>query len=397
MGGIFVEINHVRVFDTTLRDGDQMAGVELGLDDKVEIARLLEELGVDIIETGFPASSDIDMKVTQMISRETTRAKTAALARANDFDVDKAGESEAHVIHVFIATSDIHIKHKLRSTREKVIEDAVRAVERARSYGATVLFSAEDATRSDREYLKQVYRAVVDAGVRYINIPDTVGVMTPWSMEEIVREVKQALPPGVDIDVHCHNDFGMATANSIAGVRGGANGVQVTVNGFGERGGNAALEEVVAALEFLMGYKTNIDLRMLKRVSDIVSERFGIRMPPNKAVVGLNSFAHEAGIHVHGVLANPRTYEPILPEEVGNVRRIVLGRHSGKAGVEYVLRHIGVEPDRDMVRYVLKRLKEVAPRMKRVDQDMVAEWVEEYRAAKSIEGIPAPVKEAKRG
>jgi 2-isopropylmalate synthase len=298
---------------------------------------------------------------------------------------------------VFIATSDIHIKHKLKSTREKVVEDAVRAVERARSYGATVLFSAEDATRSDREYLKSFYRAVVDAGVRYINIPDTVGVMTPWGMEEVVRQVREALPSGIDIDVHCHNDFGMATANSIAGVRGGANGVQVTVNGFGERGGNAALEEVVSALEFLMGMQTGVELRMLKRVSDIVSDKFGIRMPPNKAIVGLNSFAHEAGIHVHGVLANPRTYEPIMPEEVGNVRRIVLGRHSGKAGVEYTLRHIGVEPEKDMVKYVLRRLKEVAPRMKRVDQDMVAEWVDEYRATRRVGEIPAPVKEATRG
>lgn len=368
----------MRVFDTTLRDGDQMAGVELGLDDKVHIARVLDDLGVDVIETGFPASSELDMRATRIISGEVYRAKVAGLARASPGDVDRAAESDVDIIHVFIATSDIHLRYKLGMTRQDAIEAAVDAVERARGYGATVLFSAEDASRSDPDYLVAVYRSVVEAGVDYINIPDTVGVMSPWSMQSLVRRVKGSLPSWVKIDVHCHNDFGMATANSIAGVLGGADGVQVTVNGFGERGGNAALEEVVASLHFQLGMKTGIRLEGLTEASRIVSERFGIKLPPNKPVTGLNAFAHEAGIHVHGVLNNPSTYEPIPPEAVGNRRRIVLGRHSGRAAVEYALRHLGVEPSRGLVKHILGMLKEVAPRMKKVDEDMIIRWVREY-------------------
>ncbi|MCE4599404.1 MAG: homoaconitate hydratase [Desulfurococcales archaeon] len=357
-----------------------MAGVELDFNDKIVIAQALDDLGVDIIEAGFPASSELDKKVTRLISREVSRARIAGLARANAFDVDEAAASEVHVIHVFIATSDIHIKYKLSSTREKVIEAAVDAVERARSYGVDVLFSAEDATRSDPSYLVKVYKSVVDTGVDYINIPDTVGVMTPWSMENLVRRIIQAMPRNRDIrvDVHCHNDFGMATANSIAGIMGGADGVQVTVNGFGERGGNAALEEVVASIHFQLGYSTNINLQMLTPVSRLVADRFKIKMPPNKAITGLNAFAHEAGIHVHGVLNNPLTYEPILPESVGNRRRIVLGRHSGKAAVEYTLKQLGVEPSRGLVKHVLRKLKEVAPKVKKVDEDMIISWIREY-------------------
>ncbi len=359
-----------------------MAGVELDLKDKISIAHALDDLGVDVIEAGFPASSNLDKQATRIISREVSKARVAGLARANVFDVDEAASSDVHIIHVFIATSDVHIKYKLSSTREKVIDAAVEAVERARSYGVEVLFSAEDATRTDLSYLVRVYKSVVDVGVDYINIPDTVGVMTPWKMESLVRRIVLSMPKNksIRVDVHCHNDFGMATANSIAGIIGGADGVQVTVNGFGERGGNAALEEVVASIHFQLGYKTNIDLSMLTRVSRLVSERFKVKLPPNKAITGLNAFAHEAGIHVHGVLNNPLTYEPIPPESVGNRRRIVLGRHSGKAAVEYALKQMGVEPSRGLVKHVLLKLKEVAPRVKKVDEDMVASWIKEYNS-----------------
>ena len=371
-------VERIRVFDTTLRDGEQMAGVELSLEDKLEIARALDDLRVDIIEAGFPASSDIDFKSVLYIAREVGFSKVAGLARANRRDIDLAAEAEAHVIHVFIATSDIHMKYKLRMTREEVLQRAVEAVEYAKQYGAEVLFSAEDATRSDREFLAQVYRAVVEAGARYINIPDTVGVMLPWEMEELVRFIRSRLPDGVAIDVHCHNDFGLATANTLASIRGGADGVQVTINGFGERAGNAALEEVVAALHFRRGLKTNIRLEKLYEVSRRVAEKFGIRLPPNKPIVGDNAFAHEAGIHVHGVLNNPLTYEPIPPEAVGAKRRIVLGRHSGRHAVEYVLKHLGYEPIPELVDYVLRRVKEVAPYAKKVTEDLIRSIVNEF-------------------
>ncbi len=375
-------VARVRVFDTTLRDGEQMAGVELSLEDKLEIARALDDLRVDLIEAGFPASSDIDFKSVLMTAREVSHAKVVGLARTNKRDIDMAAEAEAHVIHVFIATSDIHMKYKLRMTREEVLQRAVEAVEHAKSYGVEVLFSAEDATRSDREFLVEVYRAVVDAGARYINIPDTVGVMMPWEMEELVRYVRSRLPGYVAIDVHCHNDFGMATANTVAAVRGGADGVQVTINGFGERAGNAALEEVVAALHFRVGLKTGIRLEKLYEVSRLVAKKFGIKLPPNKPIVGDNAFAHEAGIHVHGVLNNPLTYEPIPPEAVGAKRRIVLGRHSGRHAVEYVLKHLGYEPTDELVTYVLRRVKEVAPYAKKVTEDLVRRIVEEWYASR---------------
>ncbi len=368
----------IRIFDTTLRDGDQMAGVELSLDDKIEIAKALDDLGVDIIEAGFPISSKIDFETIKVISKELSKAKVAALARASRKDVDEAAASEAHIIHVFIATSDIHLKYKLRLTREEVLHKISETVEYAKEYGALVLFSAEDATRSDREFLAKAYIEAVNAGSKYINIPDTVGVATPWVMTDIVRFVRSKLPKNIWVDVHCHNDFGLATANSLAGILGGADGVQVTVNGFGERAGNAPLEEVVAALNYLMGYYTGVNLRKLTPTSRLVAEKFGITLQPNKPIVGLNAFAHEAGIHVHGVLSNPATYEPISPEEVGNRRRIVLGRHSGKHSVSWALKKMGIEPREDIVNYILKKLKEVAPRVKKVSEDQVKQWINEY-------------------
>ncbi len=355
-----------------------MPGVELDFHDKMEILRALDELGVDVIEAGFPASSEIDYKTVKTASQEASKAKIAALARAHPRDVDEAAAAEAHVIHVFIATSDVHLRYKLRMTRDQVMERAIEAIERARSYGATVLFSAEDATRSDLRFLVKVYRSVVEAGVGYINIPDTVGVATPWYMEWLVSLVKRSLPSRVWIDVHCHNDFGMATANTLAGVKAGANGVQVTVNGFGERAGNAALEEVVAALHYLLGRSTSVRMELLTPISQLVASKFGIKIPPNKAIVGYNAFAHESGIHVHGVLKNPATYEPLSPEAVGNRRRIVLGRHSGRASVEWALQNIGVDPEPALVEFILDKLKENAPRMKKVSEDVIIRWINEY-------------------
>jgi len=374
----------VRIFDTTLRDGDQMAGVELSLEDKIEIARILNELGVDIIEAGFPASSDVDFKTIRVLSREVSGSKLAALARATRKDVDAAAASEAHVIHVFIATSDIHLKYKLKLSREEVLNRMSDVIEYARSYTPLVLFSAEDGTRSDREFLVQAYREAVSAGAKYINIPDTVGAITPWEFYDLVAYIRSKLPREVWIDVHCHNDFGMATANTLVGIAAGADGAQVTINGFGERAGNAALEEVVSALHFLMGAETGIKLEMLTEVSKLVAQKFGISLQPNKPIVGLNAFAHEAGIHVHGVLENPITYEVMPPEAVGNRRRIVLGRHSGRHAVAWVLQEMGIDPPRELIDYILYKLKEVAPRIKKVTEDHIWSWVREFRAGGAL-------------
>ena len=375
----------IRIFDTTLRDGDQMAGVELSLEDKIEIAKALDELGVDIIEAGFPISSKIDFETIKRVSKELSKAKVAALARASKKDIDEAAASEAHVIHVFIATSNIHLKYKLGLTKEQVLNNIAEAVEYAKEYGALVLFSAEDATRSNREFLVKAYREAVSAGSKYINIPDTVGVATPWEIHGLVSYVRSNLPSWVWIDVHCHNDFGMATANTLAGVFAGANGVQVTVNGFGERAGNAALEEVVAALHFLMRLNTNIELKKLTWVSRLVAEKFRINLQLNKPIVGINAFAHEAGIHVHGVLSNSATYEAMAPEDVGNRRRIVLGRHSGRHAVIWALERIGIKPTNQLVNFILYRLKEVAPKIKKVSVDQIKSWINEFSKIKGVE------------
>ena len=380
----------IRVFDTTLRDGDQMPGIELSLEEKIEIAKLLDELGVDVLETGFPASSKIDFETTVRMAREVSTAKIAALARANPRDVEEAAASEAHIIHVFIATSDIHMKYKIKMSREQVVRRIEESVELVLEHGAEVLVSAEDATRSDPDFLVEFYNAAINAGARYINIPDTVGVATPWKMMDLVGYVVSRIPRGISVDVHCHNDFGMAVANTLAGVQAGADGVQVTVNGFGERAGNAALEEVVAALHFLMNVKTGIRIDMLTRVSEFISERFGVRLQPNKPVVGLNAFAHESGIHVHGVLSNPLTYEAIPPEAVGNRRRIVLGRHSGRHSVVWALRQLGFEPEQGLVEFILDRLKEAAPRIKKVGEETLLAWISEYGMQRSVASATGP-------
>lgn len=359
-----------------------MAGYALSLDKKLRIARMLDELGVDIIEAGFPASSKTDFATIRILSSERPRAVIAGLARANKADIDAAIDSGVDLVHVFIATSDIHMKYKLRMSREEVLERIRESVEYAKSRGVKVLFSAEDATRSDLEFLVTAYRTAIDAGADIINVPDTVGVLTPSRARFLIEYLRQRLPP-IPIDVHFHNDFGMAVANTVTAVEAGADGVQVTVNGFGERAGNAALEEVVAALHFLLGYRTNIRLEKLYDVCRAVAELFGIRLQPNKPIVGDTAFAHESGIHVHGVLNNPFTYEPITPEAVGNRRRIVLGKHSGRHAVEWALKHLGVEPDPQLVNWLLDRIKEWAEERGPVTEEVLARFVAEWKKAEA--------------
>lgn len=284
------------------------------------------------------------------------------MARTRREDIDKAIDADVNAIHIFIATSDLHMRYKLRMNREEVVEAAVNAVSYAKSHGLTVEFSAEDATRSDPKFLVRVFQEVVNAGADRLDIADTVGVMWPSKMASLVRFVRENVRGGnYLLSVHCHDDFGMAVANSVAAIEaGGADQAHGTINGVGERAGNAALEEIAAAVRFLLNYDAGIRFEKIKEVSDLVSKLFGIPVPPNKAIVGANAFSHESGIHVHGVLSNPLTYEPIDPGgAVGMSRRIVVGKHSGRHSIIYVLKSMGIEPRDDIVNAVLRRVKEL--------------------------------------
>lgn len=348
-------------------------------EEKLQMAIALDDAGVDMIEAGFAAVSREEVLAIRAIAREVENAQVVSLARMNKSDVDAALSADIDMAHLFIATSDIHMKYKLKMSRHEVIKKIEEVVTYAKSHGVRVLFSAEDATRSDLEFLVEAYRAAIGAGADEINVPDTVGVMTPSRMSYLITYLKNRLPP-VSIHVHCHDDFGMAVANTVTAIEAGADVAQVVVNNFGERAGNAALEEVVAALHFLLGYKTNIKLHKLYDLSQLASKLFGISLPPNKAVVGENAFSHEAGIHVHGVLNNPFTYEPMRPEDVGNRRRIVLGKHSGRHSVEWALKNLGVEPEDGLVTHVLEKVKEYAARKIRVDEAILKEIVRSYGA-----------------
>nr|WP_167828145.1 homocitrate synthase family protein [Thermoproteus tenax] len=375
----------VKIFDTTLRDGEQMPGVSLTVEEKVIIGMALDELRADYIEAGFAAVSPEEAEAVSRIARDAAYATVVSLARANKRDIDAAVDAGVDMVHVFIATSDIHMKYKLRMTREEVLAKIAESVEYAKSRGVKVLFSAEDATRSDLQFLVEAFRTAVEAGADEINVPDTVGVMTPSRMRYLVEYLRGRLPP-VPMHVHCHDDFGMAVANTVAALEAGADVAQVTVNGFGERGGNAALEEVVAAAAFLLGMKTGIIMEKLYNTSRLVAKLFGIQLQPNKAVVGDNAFSHESGIHVHGVLNNPFTYEPMTPESVGNRRRIVLGKHSGRHSVEWALKQIGYEPEPGLVDYVLRRIKELSVKKVSVDEDLLRSIAQDYRKTINIVG-----------
>ncbi|MCS7102805.1 MAG: 2-isopropylmalate synthase [Candidatus Korarchaeum sp.] len=353
--------SRIRVFDTTLRDGEQTPGVSLTPEEKIEIAIALEELGVDVIEAGFPITSDGEVRAVKEIAKtikeaSLSRSEVCALARSSFRDIDLAVESGVDSVHVFIATSPLHREYKLRMSKEEVLERAVEAVEYAKSRGVKVEFSAEDATRTELDFLIKVFKAVEEAGVDRVDIPDTVGVMTPTAMRYLVSEVVKELR--VPVSVHCHNDFGLAVANSLAAVESGAQQAHVTVNGIGERAGNASLEQFVVSLHHLYGVKTNIDTTKLRYVSELIEKLTGIQVPPNYPIVGDNAFSHESGIHVHGVLEHPGTYEPLAPEAVGMRRRIVLGKHTGRHAVEEAIRRLGYRAEREEVDEIVRRIKE---------------------------------------
>ncbi|ADG13125.1 isopropylmalate/citramalate/homocitrate synthase [Methanocaldococcus infernus ME] len=363
--------DRVYIFDTTLRDGEQTPGVSLTVDEKVEIAINLDKLGVDIIEAGFPISSSGEYEAVKKIASLNLDAEICALARAVKEDIDRAIDCGVDRIHTFIATSPLHRKYKLKMSKEEIVEKAVNAIEYIKEHGIKVEFSAEDATRTEIDYLKEVYKKAVEAGADIINVPDTVGVMIPRATYYLISELRKEID---NISVHCHNDFGLAVANSLAAVEAGAIQCHVTVNGLGERGGNAALEEVVTSLHFIYGIKTKVKTEELYNISKLVEKLTEVKVQPNKAVVGDNAFAHESGIHAHGVLAHALTYEPIPPELVGQRRRIILGKHTGTHAIEAKLKELGyTNINKEQFKEIVKRIKSLGDKGKRVtDKDVEA-------------------------
>lgn len=356
--------DRVRIFDTTLRDGEQTPGVSVTPEQKVQIAIKLDELGVDAIEAGFPIVSQGEMRAIKQIAGSGLKAEVCGLARATEADIDAAIKCDLKYVHTFIATSDIHMQYKLKMSREQVLERAVHAVEYAKKHGLQVEFSAEDATRSDRAFLLQVFRAVAEAGADRLDIPDTVGYATPQYITQIVTDVKNAT--GLPISMHCHDDFGLAVANSIAGINAGAACAHVTINGLGERAGNASLEEFVMALQCLYNKKHGIKTQLLYEVSKFVSNSMGIIVQPNKAIIGENAFGHESGIHTHGIINNPLTYEPISPELVGRKRWLQAGKHAGAHGIRAMLAEFGINPTEDQLRLIVEKQKNIADKGKAI-------------------------------
>ncbi|MDH3677998.1 MAG: 2-isopropylmalate synthase [Nitrosopumilus sp.] len=357
----------IRIFDTTLRDGEQTPGISLSPDQKLTIAKKLDELGVDAIEAGFPVISDGELKAVKMITSEGLSAEVCGLARANKKDIDATVDAGLTYIHAFIATSDIHLEHKLKITREKALEKAIEAVEYGKSRGLQVEFSAEDATRTDRAFLKQVFGEVAKAGADRIDIPDTVGYATPEYISEITKDAIDATH--LPVSLHCHNDFGLAVANALSGIRAGASCAHVTINGIGERAGNASLEEFAMGLQCLQWdqkYETGIKSELIYETSRFISKLVGVQVQPNKAIVGDNAFGHESGIHTHGVLSNPLTYEPISPELVGRKRWLQVGKHAGIHGMNAMLEEYGITPTDEQAHQILSQVKVLGDQGKQV-------------------------------
>jgi len=368
----------VWIFDTTLRDGEQTPGVALTPEDKLDIAKQLDKLGVDVIEAGFPISSQGEMTAVKKIAAEGLHSEICALARASRKDIDAALSCNVDRIHVFIATSPTHMKKKLKLTRQEVLRRAVESVEYAKEHGVSVEFSAEDATRSSEPFLISAFLAVVDAGADRINVPDTVGFCTPKVMFNLVRTIREKVK--APTSVHCHDDLGMAVANSLAAIEAGADQAHVTVNGIGERAGNASLEELTVALQVLYGVKSNITLGEIFKASQLVSRLTGVPIPQNKAVVGENAFAHESGIHTHGILRAPSTYEPFRPELVGRRRRLVAGKHAGAHGVEAMLEEMDLIVSSEELSQILERVKSLGDKGRKVTETDL------YSLAESIVG-----------
>ncbi|MCA9171154.1 MAG: 2-isopropylmalate synthase [Planctomycetales bacterium] len=377
------ERRFVRIFDTTLRDGEQSPGASMNLDEKLKIAHALVDLGVDIIEAGFPIASPGDFVAVREVSKNVRGATICGLARCNDQDIDRAWEALKHAerprIHVFLATSAIHREFKLKMTPAEIVERAVAGVKRAAGYCDDIEFSPEDAARTEVDFLCEVVHAAIDAGATTVNIPDTVGYATPQQMGNVIRTLRERVS-NIDravISVHCHNDLGLAVANSLAAVENGAGQIECTINGIGERAGNCSLEEIVMALRTRYDYyqaDTHVDSTRLVPTSRLVSGITGLQVQRNKAIVGRNAFAHEAGIHQDGMLKEPSTYEIMRPEDVGFSRtELVLGKHSGRAALADRARALGFHLTGEQLQVVFEGFKNLADKKKEVyDGDIAA-------------------------
>ncbi len=375
--------DHVFIFDTTLRDGEQSPGCSMNLEEKLRLASQLETLGVDVIEAGFPIASNDDFAAVREIARSCRRPIIAGLARALPEDIERAWEALREAqrprIHTFLATSDIHLEYKLKITRREALEQIDRAVRTARNLAPEVEFSPEDATRTDLEFLCEVVRTAISAGATIINIPDTVGYTIPREFTRIITTLRERVE-NIDraiVSVHCHNDLGMAVSNSLAAIEAGARQVECTINGIGERAGNASLEEIVMALRVrhdLLEYQTSINTEEIYRASQMLSNITGIQVQPNKAIVGRNAFAHEAGIHQHGVLANSLTYEIMRPEMVGvKQSTLVLGKHSGRHALQKRYEEMGYQLSRAELDKAYKLFTLLADQKKEIyDEDLIA-------------------------
>jgi len=374
----------VRIFDTTLRDGEQSPGCSMDLTEKVRLARKLQALGVDIIEAGFPIASDGDFAAVKAVAAECREVTVAALCRTSELDVRRAAEALRGAarprIHTFVATSDIHLDYKLKKTRAEVIEMTRQAVRLARTFVDEIEFSAEDATRSDVDYLCEVFATAVAEGATILNVPDTVGYTLPTEFAQLVRAVRERVVGDRDditISVHCHNDLGLAVANSLTAVDAGARQIECTVNGIGERAGNASLEEIAMAMRVRadrLPFETGIDTTQIYSTSQLLSQIIGFGVQPNKAIVGRNAFAHEAGIHQHGVISNPLCYEIMTPESVGvPANELVLGKHSGRHALALRYEELGYAIDRNELDAAYRRFTDLADRKKRIyDQDLIS-------------------------
>ena len=372
----------IAIFDTTLRDGEQSPGCSMFLEEKTKMARQLELLGVDVIEAGFPIASEGDFQAVRAVSTECNTATIAALARTIDADVYRAADAlrgaKRSRIHTFVATSDIHLQYKLKKSRSEVLQMTRNAVRLATGLADEVEFSAEDATRSDIDYICEVLSAAVDEGATILNIPDTVGYTLPTEFANLVRMVKERVvgDKNVTISVHCHNDLGLAVANSLAAIEAGARQIECTINGIGERAGNASLEEVIMACSVRadkIPHENNIDTTQLYPTSEMLSSIISFGVQPNKAIVGRNAFAHEAGIHQHGVLSNPLCYEIMTPESVGIAKNdIVLGKHSGRHALSSRYEDMGFSFDPEEISEIYSRFVTLADRKKNIyDQDLL--------------------------
>jgi len=391
----------VIIFDTTLRDGEQSPGASLSIAEKLEIAHQLAALGVDIIEAGFPISSPTQFEATKLVAEQVAGPTIAGLARANEQDIEAAGKAVAPAknkrIHTFIATSPIHMEYKLKKTSDEVLKMAVEAVKYAKTFTDDVEFSPEDACRSEIPFLIEILAAVIEAGATTLNIPDTVGYVLPYEYGRLIARLKSDVP-GIDkriISTHCHNDLGMAVANSLTAVRNGARQVECTVNGLGERAGNAALEEIVMAIHTRADFfgkgtenelTTNVNTKEIHRTSQLVSRLTGFVIQPNKAIVGANAFAHEAGVHVDGVLKERTTYEIMKPETIGLVgSRMVLGRHSGRHGFVDRCRQLGYKLTDEEIERAYQRFLEIADKKKEVfDEDLEVIINDEIRIVEQV-------------